>query len=288
MAIQSEVFLTSYGARAFTSTKHIATKQHMAVWLKRVIDSVWIQASVNSFELINNSAVLTEAPSQSIYSQIEIRVADEPDELGTSQSDITLVASIATQIEEIVIVVVPNIAEILLADDNATIATTKASEANTSATNALTSENNAEIAEANTIVQAGIATTKASEALASKNSAEVSATTATTQAGIAISAVVSSFNYASLSEQFSNIAASKANEASLSALNARNSEEVVLDYVAIYSTNLHNGEFVSSDSSSEDFGIIVGSVSPFSAESTATYRTDFAISTGSIDCGTLY
>ena len=212
-----------------------------------------------------------------------IKVAD-----GLDNSAFTTVTNNINGILAVASGVVPNLAEILLANDNATIATTKANEASVSATNALTSENNAETAEANATIQAVISTTKAGEALASKNSAEVSATTATTQAGIAISAVVSLFNYASLSEQFSNIAASKATEASLSALNARNSEEVVLDYVAIYSTNLHNGEFVSSDSSSEDFGIIVGSVSPFSAESTATYRTDFAISTGSIDCGTLY
>lgn len=101
MAIQSEVFSTSFGIRSFSSTKHIATKQHMAVWLKRISDGVWTQLSVNKFELINNSAVLTEIPSSILYSQVEIRVADEPDELGASQSEIALVASISDKIEDI-------------------------------------------------------------------------------------------------------------------------------------------------------------------------------------------
>ena len=92
MAIQSEVFSTSFGIRTFTSTKPIATKQHMAVWIKRIIDNEWLQLSVNSFELINNSAVLTQAPDQAIYSQIEVRVADEPDELATSPNAISIVA----------------------------------------------------------------------------------------------------------------------------------------------------------------------------------------------------
>ena len=118
MAIQSEVFSTSFGVRTFTSTKPIATKQHMAVWLKRVSDNVWIQASVNSFELINNSAVLEEAPNQATYSQIEIRVADEPDELGSSQSDISIVASLATELSDIANTIVPNIDEILQIDED--------------------------------------------------------------------------------------------------------------------------------------------------------------------------
>ena len=101
MAIQAEIFSTSFGVRSFSSTKHIATKQHMAVWLKRVSDNEWTQLSVNKFELINNSAVLTEAPSASLYSQVEIRVADEPDELGASQSDIALVASVSNKLENI-------------------------------------------------------------------------------------------------------------------------------------------------------------------------------------------
>lgn len=196
MAIQSEVFSTSFGVRSFSSTKHIATKQHMAVWLKRVSDDLWTQLSVNKFELINNSAVLTEVPSSILYSQIEIRVADEPDELGTSQSDITIVAGLATQMQEIVDNVVPNIDEILLADDNAIIATTqagvattqagiattKASEASTSASNALVSEQNADASEANALTYKNDAQSARDIAVASKDIAVTKAGEASTSA----------------------------------------------------------------------------------------------------------
>lgn len=199
MAIQSEFFSTSFGIRSFSSTKHIATKQHMAVWLKKVSDDLWTQLSVNKFELINNSAVLTEVPSSILYSQVEIRVADEPDELGSSQSDIAVVASIATQLQEIVDTVVPNLPEILLADDNAItattqagiattqagVATTKASEAATSAGNALTSENNAEAAETNALSYKNSAESARDIAVASKDTAVTKAGEASTSAVVA-------------------------------------------------------------------------------------------------------
>ena len=192
MAIQSEVFSTSFGVRTFASTKPIATKQHMAVLLKRVSDNVWIQASVNSFELINNSAVLEEAPNQATYSQIEIRVADEPNELGSSKSDIAIVASLATSIEQVVSDVLPHLPEILLADDNASIATQKASEASVSANasevSRLASESARDLSLTYSQNSVAFATASSDSALASANSAisaSDSATTATTQAGIA-------------------------------------------------------------------------------------------------------
>ena len=182
-------------------------------------------------------------------------------------SDITAVAGLATQMQEIVDTVIPNIDEILLADGNAVIATTKALEA-------LTSANNADTSEANALTSANNADISEANALSYKNSAETSATTATTQANISlISASMASNSQVS---------------SALSASNAKLSEEVVLDYVAVYSTNFHNGEFISNDNTtSEDFGTIVGSISPFSAEATTAYRTDLAISSGSIDCGSL-
>lgn len=167
MAIQSEFFSTSFGIRSFSSTKHIATKQHMAVWLKKVSDDLWTQLSVNKFELINNSAVLTEVPSSILYSKVEIRVADEPDELGSSQSEITVLAGLydeivalngikndittvadisgdvttvssnISDINSVVTNIVPNLNEILQAD-------TKATEASASATQALGYRNEAE------------------------------------------------------------------------------------------------------------------------------------------------
>lgn len=223
MAIQSEVFSTAFNVRTFASTKYIATKQHMAIWLKRVSDETWTQLSVNEFELINNSAVLIDAPSSSIYSMIEIRVADEPNELGSSQSDITIVASLESQIQEIVDTVIPNINEILLADDNATIATTKASEASTSAGEALASKNLAVTSAGNALVSEQNADTSEANALSYKNSAEASATTATTQAVIATT---------------------KAGEASTSATNALASEV----QAGAYASQLDPSKIVAKDS----------------------------------------
>ena len=133
------------------------------------------------YDIINNSVVFitSEAPAVGT-NNVKIYVATSSSELGdlgapltditsvaTALSDITSVAntlpdisSVATALPDIISVnatVVPNIAEILLADNNATIATT----------------------------QAGTATTKAGEASASAISADADATIATTQAGIA-------------------------------------------------------------------------------------------------------
>ena len=228
----------------------------MSVWLQRRSDNIWVQLSISNYELINNSAVLTQAPNSTTYSQVEIRVADTPDELGSSQSeiavlaglydeivalngikndittvagisgDVTTVSSNILDINSVATDIVPNLAEILQADTNATIATIKASEASASATSASNSATTA-------TNQATIATTKASEASASeasalssknasalsetnaktsetnaalseanalayKNSASDSATTATTQAGIATTKAEEASYYATI------------------------------------------------------------------------------------------
>lgn len=159
MAVQSEIFSTEYGVRSFISTKHIATKQHMSVWLQRRSDNIWVQLSISNYELINNSAVLTQAPNSTTYSQVEIRVADTPDELGSSQSEISIVAGLYDEIvalngikndittvagisgdvttvsnnivniNSVATNIVPNLAEILQADTNAQIASTSAIQA---------------------------------------------------------------------------------------------------------------------------------------------------------------
>jgi len=73
----------------------------MAVWFRRLADSVWVVQDVASYELINNTAVLQEAPSVALYDNIEIRVADVQDELIDSPSDIAIVAGLATEIIEL-------------------------------------------------------------------------------------------------------------------------------------------------------------------------------------------
>jgi len=100
MAIQSSFYSeTALNSRTFPSTKHIATKQHMAVWRQQVSDDVWVQMNISDYQLINNSCVLNQLLSQTLYKQLEVRVADESDELATSPSDIAIVAGIATEVE---------------------------------------------------------------------------------------------------------------------------------------------------------------------------------------------
>ena len=99
MAVQSSLYSgTAITSRTFPSTKHIATKQHMAVWVQQVSDDVWIQTDINTYQLINNSCVLNQVISTSIYKQLEVRVADEPNELVTALSDITIVAGVSDEV----------------------------------------------------------------------------------------------------------------------------------------------------------------------------------------------
>jgi hypothetical protein len=118
MAVQSSFYFTDGATRTFPSTKHIATKQHCAVYLKRVSDSVWEIASTTAFSLVNNSIVFTVAPVMLTYSSVEIRVADEVNELTVSPSDIALVAGSITNVNIVamnlspITVLVPHVAAI--------------------------------------------------------------------------------------------------------------------------------------------------------------------------------
>lgn len=198
----STVTYTGDGAtRVFPVAFEIQGENYVVVF----IDDVAVNDRT-TYDIINNSIVFVEDNAPAISSVIEIVVASSPTEiadLNAPPSTVQTIIDNLADINSVVNTVVPNIAEILLADDNATIATTqagiataqaviattKASEASISAGNALTSENNADTSESN--------------ALSYKNSAEASATTATTQAGIATT---------------------KASEASVSASNALASE----------------------------------------------------------------
>lgn len=99
MAVQSSFFDLDGATREFGSTKHIATKRHLAVWLRQISDGVWVQLTSTGFDLINNFAVTDEAPDDTVYDQIEIRVADTEDELTQSPSDVTIVAGISTEVQ---------------------------------------------------------------------------------------------------------------------------------------------------------------------------------------------
>ena len=179
MAVQSSFYSTGFNVRDFYSTKHIPTKQHMAVWLKRISDNSWIQLSYSKFELLNNRAVLNEVPDSNIYAQVEIRVADEPDELNNDPSDIAIVAEISQEIQSVASVkdevqaigTEPLKTAVLNAEDNANTATTQANIAITKASEALTSANNASVSETNASTSEANALISENNALASENKA---------------------------------------------------------------------------------------------------------------------
>lgn len=93
MAVQSSFYVPDGNTRTFPSTKHIATKQHVGVYLQRALDSVWVTALSTSYELVNNSIVFDSAVDNVLYIQIEIRVVDTTAELIDSPSNIALVAA---------------------------------------------------------------------------------------------------------------------------------------------------------------------------------------------------
>ena len=99
MSIQSDIYVgTSLTIRTFTSSKHIASKSHMAVWTRKVSDDTWVQMDSSLYELINNTCVLNSVLNSLEYDGLEVRVADAPDELSSSLSDISVVAGIADDI----------------------------------------------------------------------------------------------------------------------------------------------------------------------------------------------
>lgn len=179
------------------------------------------------YDIINNSIVFRVGDEPVTgTNNVEIVVATSPTEIADLNAPPSGIQTVLENLPDIVLVaeqVVPNLPEILLADDNATIATTKASEAVISASNALTSENNAGVSEDNALASANVATTKANEASASASSASASATTATTQAGIATTKAGEASTSASN-------ASTSASNASTSATNASNSATLAQGY----------------------------------------------------------
>ena len=151
------------------------------------------------YDIINNSIVFNVAPVIGT-NNVEIVVASTTTEiadLNAPPSTIQTVLDNIADINAIATTVIPNISDILLADDNAVIATTKALEALTSANNADTSEANALTYSNNALTSANNADISEANALSYKNSAEASATTATTQAGIATTKAVEASTSAS-------------------------------------------------------------------------------------------
>lgn len=102
MAVQSSFYVPDGNTRTFPSTKHIATKQHVGVYLQRALDSVWETALSTSYELVNNSIVFDSAVDNILYVQIEIRVVDTTAELIDSPSSISLVAASIADVNTVV------------------------------------------------------------------------------------------------------------------------------------------------------------------------------------------
>jgi len=99
MGVQSTFFdIGTIPARTFASSKTIASKSHVAVFIQSAPAGSYVIVNSTQWELINNSVVF---PDNVIGNGLEVRVADSPDELETSPSDISIVASIATEVSTV-------------------------------------------------------------------------------------------------------------------------------------------------------------------------------------------
>lgn len=170
----------------------------------------------SSFKKLNNETesidISLSRDISSQYDNVKI-VADDIDNVVTVAESIELLQAVQDSLEDLAPIttqIVPNIAEILQADDNATTATAMAITATTQADLA----NAARVVAETKATEAGLSAIAAD---ASADSAEASATTATTQATIATTKA----NEASAS---ATTATTKASEASVSAGAARDSE----------------------------------------------------------------
>ena len=197
-----------------------------------------LQGIVDNIENISTVA--------NIYGSVSA-VAAVADAVVTTATNIASVNTAATNIatlNSVVSNVVPNMAEILLADDNAATATTKAAQALTSAGNAATSEANA-LASKNTTL-GYMTTTEGYKNTTSgymattegyKNNASASATTASTQAGIATTkageastSAGNAMTYRDTAGTYATTATTQASNALTSANNADTSEANALTY----------------------------------------------------------
>lgn len=145
-------------------------------------------------------------------------------------SSLGTITSHIDDIESIADAIVPNIAEILLADTNAAIATAKASDASSSAASAAasalsasTSASNAAMSEDNAGLSEIAAAASATSASNSATAAAASATTATTKASEATASAASASTSASNAVSSATNAANSASEANTSATAAANS-----------------------------------------------------------------
>ena len=137
------------------------------------------QVDRSKWDIVNNSIIFVTAPITTATIDVQVATSVEAlAELGIV-TNVDIVAANIVDISDIA----SNLDEILLTNDNAIIATTKASEASASALVATTKSSEAS-------ASALVATTKASEASASATSAGSSATIATTKANEASTSAI--------------------------------------------------------------------------------------------------
>ncbi len=114
MAVQSQLYVVG-ASKTYISTKPIANKQHMAVFGLTLGTGLYEEIQYANYDLINQAAVFNEDFNlQGMYSQIEVRVADTPDELGASTPAIGIVAENIAD----VIIVADDIDHVIIAADN--------------------------------------------------------------------------------------------------------------------------------------------------------------------------
>ena len=185
------------------------------------------QVDRSKWDIVNNSIIFVTAPITTATIDVQVATSVEAlTELG-SVTNVDIVAANIVGISGIA----SNLDEILLTNDNAIIATTKASEALASATiattkasEALASATSASASETISINKAGEASTSASTATTKASEAVASAITASTKASEALASATSASSSATTASSGATTATTKSNEASTSAINALASE----------------------------------------------------------------
>ena len=168
--VSSKLFTGDGTTKIFPIDFLIQGEAYVQIWL----DDVAVDDR-STYDIINNSIVFLDDYIPDNLVVIEIAVASTAQEiadLNAPPSGIVAVANNIAAINSVASTVVPNISEILLADDNAIVATAKASEASASATSASNSANSATASALSASNYATTASTKASEASASATTAE--------------------------------------------------------------------------------------------------------------------
>lgn len=185
------------------------------------------QVDRSKWDIVNNSIIFVTAPITTATIDVQVATSVEAlAELG-NVTNVDIVAGNIASINGIG----ANLDEILEADNNATIATTKASEASASALVAATKASEASSSATSALASATIATNKANEASTSASTAttkaseaSTSASAATTKASEASTSATSASSSAIIASSGASTATTKANEASTSVINALASE----------------------------------------------------------------